>query len=107
MRWKTLVTAERGPSRGLVLGVAELPPREPGRLHRHAHVEAYYVLSGRGTVVIDGAERTVRAGSAVFLPGGAEHGVRNTGPDPLRLVFVFAADALEEVEYEFSEDDGS
>jgi quercetin dioxygenase-like cupin family protein len=47
-------------------------------------------------------EHGLRPGSAVFIPGGAEHGVRNTGAGILRLLYAFAADSFAEVEYEFS-----
>lgn len=101
--WRTLFSGERTPTRGLTMGVAELPPgmRETVT-HRHDPVEAYYVLSGEGVVFIDGEPHPVRAGSAVYLPSRAEHGALNTGAETLRLLYVFAADSFDEVEYEFS-----
>ena len=33
----------------------------------------------------------------------AEHGVRNTGTVPLRLLYVFAADAFDQIKYTFSD----
>jgi mannose-6-phosphate isomerase-like protein (cupin superfamily) len=104
VRWRTLLSADRTPTNSLTMGVAELPPGEWTEFptHRHAQVEAYYVLSGEGIVSISGVQHPVRAGSAVFLPGDAEHGALNTGTELLRLLYVFAADSFDQVEYRFS-----
>ena len=103
--WRTLLSADRTPSDSLTLGVAEVgEPGEGGfRLHRHAQSEAYYVLSGRGVISIDGTEHALETGSVAFIPGGALHGARGVGPEPLRLLYVFATDAFEDVVYEFPE----
>ena len=61
----------------------------------------YHFTSGVGVVRIDGVETAVRAGSTVFVPGMAWHGVRNTGDEPLRLFYVFAVDSFADVEYLF------
>jgi oxalate decarboxylase/phosphoglucose isomerase-like protein (cupin superfamily) len=45
----------------------------------------------------------VRAGTAVFIPGHAEHAVRNTGTKPLHFVYVFPIHSFDEVEYEFTD----
>lgn len=101
--WRTLLSGDRTPTRGLTMGVAEFPPGEAGTLrpHRHAPPEAYYVLDGEGIVTIDGAPHAIKAGAAVYLPGDATHAVVNTGDGPLRLVYIFAADSFAEVEYHF------
>lgn len=44
---------------------------------RHYHrvaTELYYVLSGEGTVHLDGEDHPVRAGSIVHIPPGVVHG---------------------------------
>jgi oxalate decarboxylase/phosphoglucose isomerase-like protein (cupin superfamily) len=47
--------------------------------------------------------RSVRVGSAVFVPGGAVHSCENTGASELRLAYVLAADSFEEVQYVFED----
>lgn len=104
--WRTLLSADRTPSSGLTMGVAEVMGRVGGeaRLHRHAQAEAYYVLSGRGVLHLDGAEHALSAGSTAFIPGDAWHAAVGVGPEPLRLLYIFAADSFAEVVYEFRED---
>ena len=40
----------------------------------------------------------------MFIPGGAEHGTRNTGEGALRFVHAFAADPIDDVVHRFSAD---
>lgn len=99
--WKTLLSGDRTSTDTLTLGVATLAPGQVLHEHRHAQVEAYLVLDGRGEVVVDGAVRVVGPDVAVFLPGGARHGIRNIGATELRLAYVLAADSFSDVEYDF------
>ena len=59
----------------------------------HPHVgddEIYFVISGTGTMSVDGEERAVGPGSAVLTLSGSCHGLRNEGVDDLRI-FVACA----------------
>lgn len=104
VQWRTLLSADRTPSEAMTMGVAEVPLGGATlRLHRHAQPEVYFVLSGEGVVQIDGEAHAIRTGSAVFIPGNAEHGAFGTGAEVLRLLYVFPTDSFTEVEYHFSE----
>ncbi len=101
--WRTLLSGDRTPTRGLTLGVAEVVEQvgAEARLHRHAQDEAYYVLSGEGVLNVDGVEHPLSAGSTAFIPGNAWHAARGVGTEPLRLLYVFPADSFADVVYEF------
>ena len=58
--------------------------------------------SGTGVVSLNGAETLVKAGSAVFIPGMVEHGIRQTGTERLRFFYGFPVDSFDSVEYLFS-----
>ena len=49
----------------------------------------------------EGGEVMVAAGDAVFIPGNVEHMSVNTGDEPLRLLYFFAADSFDEIVYKF------
>lgn len=102
--WRTIFSSERTPTSGLTLGVAELAP--DGTVgnppHRHPPAEVYYVIAGEGVVTINGETTPVRAGSAVFVPGDAEHSLANTGTSTMRLLYAFAVDSFDDVMYVFS-----
>src|SRR5690349_6101414 len=88
---RSLLSGDRPATSQMTLGVTDVGPGQPNPFHphRHAQAEIYYVLSGEGTVSIDGVEHPLRAGTSVFIPGDVWHGARNTGRDTLKLLYVF------------------
>ena len=101
--WRTLLSADRTPTDSLTMGVAELREEDGAnfKYHRHVQAEAYYILSGHGAISLDAVEHALSPGDAVFIPGGTLHGARCIGAEPLRILYVFAADKFEQIEYEF------
>jgi mannose-6-phosphate isomerase-like protein (cupin superfamily) len=51
--------------------------------------ELYYVLSGSGTITIDGEARPLSVGDAVLVPTGIDHGLQADGPESLRILLIF------------------
>jgi mannose-6-phosphate isomerase-like protein (cupin superfamily) len=102
IRWRTLFSKGGTPTDGITCGVADLGPGDWLGLHRHAPPEIYYVLEGAGVVTLNGEDVPVKAGSAVFIPGMAEHGVRQSGTGLLRFFYGFPVDSFDSVEYLFS-----
>jgi mannose-6-phosphate isomerase-like protein (cupin superfamily) len=63
-------------------------PGETVPTHTHADEDqVYYVASGTGFVILDGARTDVSAGSSVLIPLGTEHEITNTGSEPLDYLF--------------------
>jgi mannose-6-phosphate isomerase-like protein (cupin superfamily) len=102
VRWRTLFSQGLTQTAGMTCGVTELGPSDWLGLHRHAPPEVYYVFAGAGIVSLEGREIPVKAGSAVFIPGMAEHGIRQAGDEVLRLFYAFPVDSFDSVEYLFS-----
>ncbi|OOQ82404.1 cupin domain-containing protein [Penicillium brasilianum] len=103
LTWHTLISQPHTPTSDLSAGIAVCPPRT-GHLcpHRHSQAEIYHILEGEGEVTIDGVASKVNAGSTVFIPGNAEHGIVNTGSGDLRWFYVFSTGAFGDVVYRFS-----
>jgi mannose-6-phosphate isomerase-like protein (cupin superfamily) len=79
-----------GTTPGVSLARAELPPGRATRPHCLDMVEIYYLLAGRGRMVIDGRAREVSPGQAIYIPAGAVQYIENTGPDNLDFLCVCA-----------------
>lgn len=101
VRWRTLISADRTPSSGFVLGIAEMDADGSLGLHRHAPPEFYLGLSGAGTVTIDGQRHAIDSGAAIYIPGGAEHGVV-AGAQGLVFAYGFGVDDFSAISYLFS-----
>jgi len=65
---------------------------EPGAsIGRHTHTdncETIYIISGTGSVIIDGNEEHLTEGMAHYCPVGSTHTLRNPGPAPLDFFAV-------------------
>ena len=101
--FRTLFSAGTTATLALTAGVADLNAGDWLGLHRHTPAEIYYIVQGHGTVTLDGADYPASAGTAVYIPGGTEHAIRNTGPTPLRFFYAFAVDSFDDVTYRFSD----
>jgi mannose-6-phosphate isomerase-like protein (cupin superfamily) len=100
--WFTLFSGDITPTGSMSAGIMEIMPNGEGlKLHRHAQPEIYYVAEGTGAVMIDGIETMMSAGCAAFIPGDAEHGIRNVADTVLRIFYVFPVDRFSEVIYRF------
>ena len=100
--WTRLFSQGTTPTDSVTAGVAELAKGGFLAPHRHPQAEIYYVLAGKGAVTVDGETHAVVVGSALFIPGGSEHAIRNDADELLRFFYVFAVDCMENVEYTFS-----
>ncbi|SFM47031.1 cupin domain-containing protein [Thermodesulforhabdus norvegica] len=89
--WKKLVGPEDGNCRNMIFGVVIFPPGSDPGSHRHENEEEIiYVISGRGETTVEGKVYRLEPGVAVFTSPGEEHGVKNTGSEPLVLISVFS-----------------
>ncbi|MGR3375255.1 cupin domain-containing protein [Salipiger abyssi] len=100
--WRTLFCADRTPTKGMVLGIAEFGPMGTLLPHRHGPAEIYFGLSGAGIVTIDGVPHPLGPETALYIPEDAEHGTV-AGPEGLRFLYIFPRDRFADVEYRFSQ----
>lgn len=101
LTWQTLISADRTPSSGLVVGVADFPPGGHLEFHRHAPAEFYFCLAGSGTVYADDTVMTLTPQVAAYIPSGAEHAIR-AGADGMRLLYGFARDRFSSIVYDYT-----
>lgn len=91
--------AERRHTRG-TLSIYEfaMPPATAGPpLHLHrGWDEAFYVLNGEMTFLIDGRTSAAPAGSFVFIPRGVLHTFWNAGSAPARQLTIFSPSGIED-----------
>lgn len=71
----------------LSVGLAVWRAGSTDRQRPHLEDEVYYVISGRGSLLVAGENRAVKAGSLVFVAAGVEHRFHDIAEDLRVLVF--------------------
>lgn len=75
----------------LQLVVMALQPGEEIGEEVHADRDQFFrVEEGEGEIVIDGVTGRIESDTAMIVPAGAWHNVRNTGEEALRLYTLYA-----------------
>lgn len=86
--WTIVLTGKEHPAQKIRVHDDVLPPGASIGEHAARKEEHYYILSGQGTMVLDGQRRPIGPGDiAVVFPGGT-HGLENTGSEDLRFVVM-------------------
>lgn len=101
IRFRTLISAPATDTDSLVCGVAAMAPGETFALHSHPQPEVYFGLEGEGEVMVDGAAQRLAPGIALYIPGGAVHGVPRVTA-PLKWFYSFAATSFDQIDYSFA-----
>jgi quercetin dioxygenase-like cupin family protein len=64
-------------------------------IHRHFHMdEAFYVIDGGGTFILDDVRHPIQKGASIFIPKNAWHGFENAERE-LLLLWIVAPAGLE------------
>jgi quercetin dioxygenase-like cupin family protein len=100
IRFRTLISAPVTDSDSIVCGVAQMAAGDTFPLHSHPQPEVYFGLEGEGEVLIDGVPHQLSQGVALYIPGGAVHGVP-VAKGPLKWFYTFAADSFSDIDYRF------
>jgi mannose-6-phosphate isomerase-like protein (cupin superfamily) len=81
---RRIVTAGQGGVANIhVAKVRSLPP-----FFHTGYDEIYYILSGSGTVTLDGQSTPVRPGSVVVIPTGTKHSLQAADNQELEILIV-------------------
>ena len=85
------VDCESVGSTDLFLAYEDLPPGGRIRPHHHPHMDEILVIQrGSGIAMLDGQETSVAAGATIYIAPNSGVGLRNTGNQPLGLLFIFS-----------------
>ena len=76
----------------LSMGLYVLPAGGTDPQQPHTEDEVYYVVRGRGQIMVDGEDRPVQAGSIVYVAKGIEHRFHSIAEELQILVFFAPAE---------------
>lgn len=100
IRFRTLIAAPATATTGLVCGVALIAPGVTFAPHARPQAEVCCGLEGEGEVTVDGRPLRLAPGVALYIPGGAVHGVPVVA-GPQTGFYTFAADSFADIRYRF------
>src|SRR5688572_14558459 len=84
-----LIHPETTGVRNVSVATIIIEPSRSSRAHFHRVMEeVYYFVDGVGEVILNNEVHTVRPGSAVYIPVGLMHQVKNTGTKQLRFLSI-------------------
>jgi len=84
-----LIDPEKSPSKNLKMGYTTVYPEGKTTGHSHPDMEeVYFIICGKGKMVIGDEEFPIQAGDAFYVPPGPYHVTYNTGLLPLRFLWV-------------------
>ena len=99
-----LISAELTGASQLLFGLAWVDPGETHLRHHHPDLEEiYYVLEGEADFSIGDATVRGSPGTAIFIPPGTSHRIRNDGPVRVTFCWAFGAGSLTDVNYTWDE----
>jgi mannose-6-phosphate isomerase-like protein (cupin superfamily) len=57
--------------------------------HNQEQEEIYFIVEGEGEMCLGEERRAIKAGQAAYIPCGIFHQLTNTGPTPMRMIYVY------------------
>lgn len=73
-----------------VMGHVTVEPGGGIPAHEHVQEEVYYILEGCATITVNAETKRMLAGTAVHLPPGSMHELKNEDQQPVTILFVYA-----------------
>ena len=102
LSWQFLIDASKHQNEGLSMGILRLPVEESLPLHHHDEQEIYYIIKGKGEILMSGSElKPIAEGDSIYIPNSVVHGLKNTGDTDLIFLWVFPTDSWHQVEYNY------
>ncbi|MBA7701896.1 hypothetical protein ES703_110643 [subsurface metagenome] len=77
-------------SKKVMLGVSTFTPGTDTPQKVHEEEELCFVIKGKGSITVGEKEIPYSSSSAIYIPPGVPHGVRNTGDEDVVMVYVFS-----------------
>ena len=91
-----LISPQNSSSKNLSIQISTIPKGSAQPVHAHDPEQCYYIINGRGLMIIEDETREVTSGDAIYIPSNKKHGIKNIGDMALEYLTanspVFAKD---------------
>ena len=81
-----LISPQNSSTKNLSIQISFVPVGSEQPIHAHGPEQCYYVIKGKGLVIIENETREVFPGDAVYIPSNKKHGIKNIGNEVLEYL---------------------
>ena len=81
-----LISPQNSSTQNLSIQISEVPIGSAQPIHNHEPEQCYYIIKGKGLMIIEEGSKEVIAGDAVYIPSNLKHGIKNVGNDVLEYL---------------------
>ncbi|MFC1862840.1 cupin domain-containing protein [Thermodesulfobacteriota bacterium] len=96
-----LISPNNTSTKNLSIQISEIPVRSEQPIHNHEPEQCYYIIKGKGLMIIEEESREVNVGDAVYIPSNLKHGIKNIGDDVLEYLTANAPVFSDQYEVRF------
>jgi mannose-6-phosphate isomerase-like protein (cupin superfamily) len=66
--------------------ISFIPVNSEQPIHNHEPEQCYYIIRGKGLMLIENDREPVGPGDAIFIPSNKQHGIKNIGTEVLEYL---------------------
>jgi len=81
-----LISPQNSSTKNLSIQISLVTVGSGQPIHAHGPEQCYYVVKGKGLVIIENETREVSSGDAVYIPPNKKHGIKNIGDESLEYL---------------------
>ena len=81
-----LISPQNTSSQNISIQISEVPTGSAQPIHTHEPEQCYYIVKGRGLMMIEDESKEVGPGDAIHIPANLKHGIKNTGDEVLEYL---------------------
>ncbi len=81
-----LISPQNSSTKNLSIQISFVPVGSGQPIHAHGPEQCYYVIKGKGLVIIENETREVSPRDAIYLPPNKKHGIKNIGDEVLEYL---------------------
>jgi len=85
-----LLTGNIAGTKRMMLGFSTFKPGSDTEKKIHTEEECAFIISGKGKITLKDSEVEFGPKSAIYIPPGVSHGVKNDGPEDVVMVYTFS-----------------
>ena len=74
-----LISPQNSSTQNISIQISEVPIGSGQPLHAHEPEQCYYIIKGKGLMMIEGDSKEVSEGNAIYIPPNRKHGIKNIG----------------------------